>query len=151
MAVTMTSIRLDTHLADEAVKVLGVKSRTEAVHVALREIVALKRFKDLMKKNAGKLSFPDRSYSDVFRGSGGVVAWRHEAGRTGILTDIGKEPSHPNPHGKELAGIGTDTGKNSRGSRVHPGQATRPALRRTDRAQRALLRCPTDHVQPDRF
>jgi len=57
MATTMTSIRLDTHLADEAVKVLGVKSRTEAVHVALREVVALKRFKDLMKKNAGKLSF----------------------------------------------------------------------------------------------
>jgi Arc/MetJ family transcription regulator len=57
MAVTMTSIRLDTHLADEAVKALGVKSRTEAVHVALREIVALKRFKSLMKKNAGKLTF----------------------------------------------------------------------------------------------
>jgi Arc/MetJ family transcription regulator len=57
MAVTMTSIRLDTHLADEAKKALGVKSRTEAVHVALREIVALKRFKDLMKKNAGKLTF----------------------------------------------------------------------------------------------
>ena len=41
MAVTMTSIRLDTHLADEAAKVLGAKSRTEAVHAALREIVAL--------------------------------------------------------------------------------------------------------------
>ena len=57
MAVTMTSIRLDTDLADEAVKVLGAKSRTEAVHVALREIVALTRFKTLMKKNAGKLKF----------------------------------------------------------------------------------------------
>jgi len=57
MAVTLTSIRLDTNLADEAVQVLGVKTRTEAVHVALREIVALKRFKALMKKNAGKLSF----------------------------------------------------------------------------------------------
>ena len=57
MAVSLTSIRLDTHLADQAAKVLGVKSRTEAVHVALREIVALKRFKELMKKNAGKLSF----------------------------------------------------------------------------------------------
>ncbi|MGO8788637.1 MAG: type II toxin-antitoxin system VapB family antitoxin [Terriglobia bacterium] len=57
MSVTLTSIRLDTHLADEARKVLGVKSRTEAVHVALREIVALKRFKDLMRKHAGKLSF----------------------------------------------------------------------------------------------
>ena len=57
MAGTLTSIRLDIHLADEAVKVLGVKSRTEAVHLALREIVALKRFKDLMRKHAGKLSF----------------------------------------------------------------------------------------------
>ena len=57
MAVKLTSIRLDIHLADEAVKVLGVKSRTEAVHVALREIVALQRFKDLMRKSAGKLSF----------------------------------------------------------------------------------------------
>ena len=57
MAGTLTSIRLDIDLADEAVKVLGVKSRTEAVHLALREIVALKRFKDLMRKHAGKLSF----------------------------------------------------------------------------------------------
>jgi len=57
MATTMTSIRLDIKLADEAVKVLGVKSRTEAVHVALKEVVALKRFKDLMAKNAGRLAF----------------------------------------------------------------------------------------------
>ncbi len=57
MAVTMTSMRLDTDLADEAVKILGVKSRTEAVHLALREVVALKRFKELMRKHAGKLSF----------------------------------------------------------------------------------------------
>jgi Arc/MetJ family transcription regulator len=57
MSVSLTSIRLDTQLADEAAKALGVKSRTEAVHIALREIVALKRFKALMKKNEGKLSF----------------------------------------------------------------------------------------------
>jgi Arc/MetJ family transcription regulator len=57
MSVTLTSVRLDTALADEAAKVLGVKSRTEAIHVALREIVALQRFKALMKKNEGKLSF----------------------------------------------------------------------------------------------
>jgi len=57
MTLTITSIRLDTHLDDEAAKVFGVKSRTEAVQVALKEIVALKRFKDLMRKNAGKLSF----------------------------------------------------------------------------------------------
>lgn len=54
---TMTSIRLDTRLADEAAKVLGAKSRTEAVHVALREVVALKKFKKLMAKHAGKLTF----------------------------------------------------------------------------------------------
>ena len=57
MAVTMTSIRLDKNLADEAAKILGVKSRTEAIHVALSEIVALKRFKTLMNKQSGKLSF----------------------------------------------------------------------------------------------
>jgi len=57
MTVNLTSIRLDTRLADEAAKVLGVKSRTEAVHIALREIVALKRFKELMRKNAGKHNF----------------------------------------------------------------------------------------------
>jgi Arc/MetJ family transcription regulator len=57
LAVKLTSIKLDPRLADEAAKVLGVKSRTEAVHVALREIVALKRFKELMRKPAGKLSF----------------------------------------------------------------------------------------------
>ena len=57
MAGTMTSIRLDLKLADEAVKVLGAKSRTEAVHIALREIVALNSFKSLMKKYRGKLEF----------------------------------------------------------------------------------------------
>jgi Arc/MetJ family transcription regulator len=57
MAVTVTSIRLDKQLADEAAHELGVKTRTEAVHEALREIVALKRFKRLMRKNAGKLKF----------------------------------------------------------------------------------------------
>jgi Arc/MetJ family transcription regulator len=57
MALNMTSIRLDTNLADEAAKILGVKSRTEAIHVALSEIVALERFKTLMNKHSGKLSF----------------------------------------------------------------------------------------------
>lgn len=57
MAVTMTSIRLDTHLADQAAKILGVRSRTEAIHTALREVVALKRFKRLMRKHGGKLTF----------------------------------------------------------------------------------------------
>ncbi|HXM23110.1 MAG TPA: hypothetical protein VN948_17770 [Terriglobales bacterium] len=36
---------------------LAVKSGTEAVRVARQEIAAVKRFKALMKKNTGKLSF----------------------------------------------------------------------------------------------
>lgn len=56
-SIRMTSIRLDTALADEAVKVLGAKNRSEAVHMALREVVALKKFKDLMSKYGGKLKF----------------------------------------------------------------------------------------------
>ena len=57
MAVTMTSIRVDTRLIGEAARVLGAKSRTDAVHMALREIVALRSFKKLMKKHASKLKF----------------------------------------------------------------------------------------------
>jgi Arc/MetJ family transcription regulator len=57
MSATITSIRLDTRLADEAAKVLGVKSRTEAVHAALREVVALRKFQELMTKHGGKLRF----------------------------------------------------------------------------------------------
>ena len=57
MAATLTSIRLDTKLADEAARALGVKSRTEAIHLALKEIVGLQRFKQLMKENGGKGQF----------------------------------------------------------------------------------------------
>ncbi len=57
MAVTLTSIRLDTKLADEAKRALGVKTRTEAVHRALEEIAKLNRFKKLMAKTGGKLKF----------------------------------------------------------------------------------------------
>jgi Arc/MetJ family transcription regulator len=56
-SVKMTSIRLDTKLADDAVKALGASNRSEAVHMALREVVALKKFKQLMSKHGGKLKF----------------------------------------------------------------------------------------------
>ena len=36
---------------------LKAKNRTDAVHIALREIVGLKRFKKLMKKYEGKATF----------------------------------------------------------------------------------------------
>jgi hypothetical protein len=54
MTVTMTSIRLDTNLADEAAKILGVKSRTEAIHVALSEIVALKALQEPYEQTDGE-------------------------------------------------------------------------------------------------
>jgi Arc/MetJ family transcription regulator len=57
MAAKLTSIRLDIELADEAVRVLGAKSRTEAVHMALKEIVKPSDFKGLMKKHGGEGSF----------------------------------------------------------------------------------------------
>jgi Arc/MetJ family transcription regulator len=57
MAVPLTSIRLDKKLADKAARILGAKSRTEAVHMALEEVVKLKEFKDVMKKHEGKLAF----------------------------------------------------------------------------------------------
>lgn len=56
-ALKMTSIRLDTKLADQAMKVLHAKNRTEAVHMALREITSLEKFKELMQKHGGKLKF----------------------------------------------------------------------------------------------
>jgi len=55
--VKMTTIRLDMKLANEAVRTLGAKSMSEAVHMALREVVALKKFKDLMTAYGGKLKF----------------------------------------------------------------------------------------------
>lgn len=57
MSRKMTSIRLDRNLADGAARALHVGSRFEAARVALREIVAMRRFKTLMAKNRGKLSF----------------------------------------------------------------------------------------------
>ncbi len=56
-AVKMTTIRLDMKLANDAVKTLGARSRSEAVHMALQEVVATRRFKELMSKHGGKLKF----------------------------------------------------------------------------------------------
>jgi Arc/MetJ family transcription regulator len=56
-AIKTTSIRLDTRLVDKAAKILDAKSRTEAVHIALREIAALNEFKTKMTSFGGKLRF----------------------------------------------------------------------------------------------
>ena len=54
-AVAMASTRRDKQPADEAAEVLGARPRT--AQAALREVAALKRFKKLMSKYAGKLKF----------------------------------------------------------------------------------------------
>jgi Arc/MetJ family transcription regulator len=56
MARTSTVVQIDTRLVDEAAKALSAKSRTDAVHIALREVVALSRVKRLTKKHASKLN-----------------------------------------------------------------------------------------------
>ena len=58
----LTTIRLDLGLADKAKRALGAKSRTEAVHRALEEVVHLDQFKRAMLKYGGKLKF--EGYSD---------------------------------------------------------------------------------------
>ena len=52
MAIKIASIRLDTRLTVEAIHVLNVNSRSEAVHTALREVVAMEKFKAVMKNMA---------------------------------------------------------------------------------------------------
>jgi len=52
-----TSIRLNKRLVNEAAKAIGAKFRPEAVRLALETFIGLKRFKNLMKRNAGKLPF----------------------------------------------------------------------------------------------
>lgn len=54
MPMPLTSIRLNTKLADKAVKALGARSRTEAVHIALEEIVALDKLQGTHDNEPGQ-------------------------------------------------------------------------------------------------
>ncbi len=57
MAATLTSIKLDKELADEAARLIGANSRTDAIHTALRELVSAHRFKNVLLQYGGKGSF----------------------------------------------------------------------------------------------
>ncbi len=57
MPTTLTSMRLDLELADEAAEILGAKTRTEVIHLLLKETVAMKHYKDLVLKHGGKHAF----------------------------------------------------------------------------------------------
>ena len=49
--------KVNTKPIDAALKTLGAKSPADTVATVHKEIMALRRFKDLMTKNAGKLKF----------------------------------------------------------------------------------------------
>jgi hypothetical protein len=57
MSAKHKSILLDTQRLNEAAKIPGVKSRAKTAPAAIDDGVVLQRFKDLMRKNAGKLRF----------------------------------------------------------------------------------------------
>jgi metal-responsive CopG/Arc/MetJ family transcriptional regulator len=54
---TTISIRVETSLADEAKKIYGVRSRAEAVRLAVQEFVRSPRPKASEKKSGSKPSF----------------------------------------------------------------------------------------------
>jgi hypothetical protein len=56
VALKRTSTRCDTRSARKSRKTSSAKSRTETTKL-ITNVVALQRFKDLMKKNAGELKF----------------------------------------------------------------------------------------------
>ncbi|HET9363758.1 MAG TPA: hypothetical protein VFP71_02110 [Candidatus Angelobacter sp.] len=60
MAANTTLVRLDAQIVDEAVKLLGAKSRADAVHKALLEIIALKRFKNRQRLITDSISVHQR-------------------------------------------------------------------------------------------
>jgi Arc/MetJ family transcription regulator len=63
---SMSFIKVDTQLANEAVWILGVKNRTEAVHLVLREIVALKKSKDEDNHSQCSQYQQRKEFSEVF-------------------------------------------------------------------------------------
>src|ERR1700721_2399780 len=50
-------VRVDTELAGEAMKLMGAKSRTEVIHMALEWATDTQRFQKLMDEYGGKLKF----------------------------------------------------------------------------------------------
>ena len=57
MSTTLTSMRLDLKLLDEVTEILGAKTRTDAIHLLLKETAATKRYKELLLKHGGKHTF----------------------------------------------------------------------------------------------
>lgn len=60
MAANTTLVRLDAQLVDEAKELLSAKSRADAVHKTLQEIVALKRFKNRQRPSMSSISVHQR-------------------------------------------------------------------------------------------
>jgi hypothetical protein len=54
MAKELTSIRLDDRLVRRAQKVLGAKSRTQAIEMSLEAVVEAEKHRKLIKRYSGK-------------------------------------------------------------------------------------------------
>jgi len=59
MALAKVSIRLDTELADEVKRILGAKSRSEAIRIALERIVEAHRARKLALQRLEKQDTAD--------------------------------------------------------------------------------------------
>jgi Arc/MetJ family transcription regulator len=63
MAKVLTSIRLDDSLVRRAQKVLGAKSRTQTVEMALEAVVESERHRKLIRRYSGKAKPGDFDHS----------------------------------------------------------------------------------------
>jgi hypothetical protein len=54
MAKSLTSLRLDDRLVRRAQKVLGAKSRTQAIEMSLEAVLETEKHRKLIKKYSGK-------------------------------------------------------------------------------------------------
>lgn len=57
MHISRTTLNLPTHLIKEAQKVLGTKTKTETIVLALKDIIRKNIVKEGIKKMAGKTDF----------------------------------------------------------------------------------------------
>lgn len=63
MAKSLTSLRLDDRLVKTAQKILGAKSRTQAVEMSLAAVVETEKHRKLIKRFSGKARPGDFDHS----------------------------------------------------------------------------------------
>ena len=59
MAKALTSLRLDDQLVRRAQRVLGAKTRTQAIEMSLQAVVEIEKHRKLIKRYSGKARLGD--------------------------------------------------------------------------------------------